>query len=234
MMTPSTLDMTDLEEVEETVEVEMELDTQDAEACGASAGEIHDAEGEQQEGESDATETSPSPAPAPEPENLAAWEHDLLARIRKQESRVAVAENEVEWRKESLKEAKAQFEGEVSMLRRLICQRDEKLPLFDLQTKKTESAPEPAVVTEPSATESAPASAPADDSWREVEISSLDIADSLASKLYEASIETIGDLADWQSSGKQLTDIKGVGAAKADKIADAMEAFWKANPQYTR
>lgn len=238
MMTPSTLDMTDLEEVEETVGVEMETDAQDAEACGASVGEIHDAEGEQQDGQDQADKGTAETGDA-EPESLAAWESDLLARIRKQESRVSMAESEVDWRKESLKEAKASFEGEVSLLRKLICQRDEKLPLFD-GPKATGSAT-PSVAEEKNdnaaAEEESQAAEPSqtpDESWREVEISSLDIADSLATKLYESSIETIGDLTDWQSSGKQLTDIKGVGQAKADKIADAMEAFWKANPQYTR
>lgn len=134
MMTPSTLDMTDLEE---TVEVEVEIETQtETEACGASTGEIHDAddvEGQESEEQKESADGEPSQTKSEptEPENLSAWEHDLLTRIRKQEQRVAMAENEVEWRKESLKEAKASFEGEVSMLRRLICQRDEKLPLFD-------------------------------------------------------------------------------------------------------
>jgi hypothetical protein len=43
----------------------------------------------------------------------------------------------------------------------------------------------------------------------------------------EARIVTVRDLANWSSSGKLLTDIKGIGQGKADKIDAAMVEFWK-------
>lgn len=42
----------------------------------------------------------------------------------------------------------------------------------------------------------------------------------------EAGIFTMGDLADWTAAGKRLTDIPGVGEAKAQQIHDAEADFW--------
>jgi hypothetical protein len=44
--------------------------------------------------------------------------------------------------------------------------------------------------------------------------------------LVEAGLTTIGGVADW-TAGKPLTDIPGVGPTKAEKIADALEGFWR-------
>jgi hypothetical protein len=65
-----------------------------------------------------------------------------------------------------------------------------------------------------------------DDSWRALSIDELDIPKSLREKLREAEITSVGGIADWTSSGKNLTDIRGVGEAKAEKIQDALEKVW--------
>lgn len=175
MMTPSTIDMTDLEDA-----IESQADSQDVEAnCDNEA------------------------------------DQELLRKIREQERLVATCESDLDDAKDEVKACRERFDLEVAKLRSLIRGQNESHPLFD-------GASAARAETDVAAGD-----------WRDAEISSLDIADSLATKLYESSIETIGDLVDWQSSGKQIVDIKGVGAAKADKIADALELFWQQNPQYT-
>lgn len=211
MMTPSTIDMTDLEDA-----IDDKLDAQDAEACGASGGEIHEPEEAEQEGEAegDASEQNQSAQASDS-------DQDLLAKIREQEQLVAACEDRLTDAKEEVKECRERFDVEVAKLRGLIRGSQEKHPLFD------ESSP---IATESLSHKNDGKLA----DWRDVEISALNVPDSLATKLYESSIETIGDLVDWQSVGKTLTDIKGVGQSKADKIADALEEFWRANSQYTR
>lgn len=78
--------------------------------------------------------------------------------------------------------------------------------------------------------------APEDDTWRLVPLRTLGIADELPEKLLEkladASIVTVGDLQAWTAPqpghihGRELTEIAGIGPAKADKIAAALDAFW--------
>lgn len=78
----------------------------------------------------------------------------------------------------------------------------------------------------------ADADAPAEpEAWRSFGIATLadfGLADTIVSKLTDAGIETIGDLADWTAM-KSLTDIPGVGGATAEKIESALEGFWKLN-----
>lgn len=143
-------------------------------------------------------------------------EHELLAKIRGQEAIVVQAELELNLAKGHVKACRECFDVEVSKLRGLIRGSREEHPLFD-------AAPETG--------SSGPVSA---DAWREVEIATLEIPAALATRLYEAEIETIGDLVDYQSAGHQLVDIKGVGQAKGDKIADALEAFWRSHPEYAQ
>jgi hypothetical protein len=69
------------------------------------------------------------------------------------------------------------------------------------------------------------------DDWRKVELSKLDLPAGILSILAEADFTTIGQIADHTASGKRLTDIAKVGQAKAEKIEQAMEDFWRKNPQ---
>ena len=52
----------------------------------------------------------------------------------------------------------------------------------------------------------------------------------LSTKVYEAlaqqGIGTMGDYQEWCANNR-LTDLKGVGAEKAEKILEAQEAFWQ-------
>lgn len=65
-----------------------------------------------------------------------------------------------------------------------------------------------------------------DDSWKDVPLSELNgIPDGVLNKLYAAQIATVGDLAAW-STDSALTDIAGIGQAKAETIEQALEKFW--------
>lgn len=71
-----------------------------------------------------------------------------------------------------------------------------------------------------------------DESWKAVSIDALaegetGVSEALLACLRRREIETIGDLAAWTASGKQLADLDGIGKAKAERIEDAMEAFWR-------
>lgn len=67
-----------------------------------------------------------------------------------------------------------------------------------------------------------------DQSWREVTIEDAGIPEKLCVFLHENKppIETLGDLADWTSK-YQLTDIMGIGPAKATQIDEALDKFWE-------
>jgi hypothetical protein len=65
------------------------------------------------------------------------------------------------------------------------------------------------------------------DRWREVELRNLDITTGALSRLKEAKILTLGQLADFSNDGRPLTDIPGIGEVAAAKINDALDAFWK-------
>src|SRR5690606_23383093 len=65
-----------------------------------------------------------------------------------------------------------------------------------------------------------------DESWREVGIETLELGTRITKALTEAELLTIGSMADYSSSGKQLTDIAGIGPAAAETIDERMQQFW--------
>lgn len=68
-----------------------------------------------------------------------------------------------------------------------------------------------------------------DESWRAIEVSELvrhGLSDKLITKLFDAGMSTMGSLANWSSSGKQLTDLPGIGDSKAAEIDEALASFW--------
>lgn len=90
----------------------------------------------------------------------------------------------------------------------------------------------------PSASSASPANA---GDWRAYRFDDSNHFPSLASqkaivaKLAENGIETIGQMVDYQKpseSGwcKAITDIKGIGKGKAEKIENALETFWAEHP----
>lgn len=128
-----------------------------------------------------------------------------LERIRNQ------ADAEVEEKKLELKEAKDYAKSCEKNLQRAIRGDDQQK---ELPFKEGEPAAE--------------ASQEEDQSWREVTIEDAGIPEKLCAFLRENKppIETLGDLADWTSK-YQLTDINGIGPAKATQIDEAMDRFWE-------
>lgn len=68
---------------------------------------------------------------------------------------------------------------------------------------------------------------PTDESWRKVNIKELKLGDKIQDNLEDAGLFTIGQIADFTAKDQGLTDIGGIGPAKAQKIEDALTEFWK-------
>ena len=72
--------------------------------------------------------------------------------------------------------------------------------------------------------------------WREIAIDILEthgLSAAIVSRLSEEGFHTIGALAHWTSGGngelpQHLTDVPGIGEAKAEQIGAALELFWAA------
>ena len=72
-----------------------------------------------------------------------------------------------------------------------------------------------------------------DNSWRDVSVEELGIDPKLCIILREAQdtpITTLGDIADFCEK-YQLVDLHKIGKAKAEKIEEAMDAYWTAHPR---
>jgi hypothetical protein len=151
-----------------------------------------------------ATETSTSPAPD---------NHDAatLAKIVTLNRSVSEAREEFDRADRARKIAKEILEEQQDILNRFIASLDEELPLFD--------RPE------------APAE---DDAWRDQPLEGLRGPDAkpLSPAVLQALAEndppltTLGAVADWSRGGKALTDIKGIGEAKAEAIQAIFDHFW--------
>jgi hypothetical protein len=69
--------------------------------------------------------------------------------------------------------------------------------------------------------------------WREAKIEgNLDVPDSMAAKLAENGIETLGQLQDFWTGGRMLTEFKGIGEEKAARVSDAYHDYMREHPEY--
>lgn len=76
-----------------------------------------------------------------------------------------------------------------------------------------------------------PGSLKTDEPWREVNLDKIfDPEKRIRKSLSEAGINTVGQLADYTSADKQLTDITGIGEKAADEIDEALVDFYVDNP----
>lgn len=57
------------------------------------------------------------------------------------------------------------------------------------------------------------------------------LSGSIVSKLIDAGYSTLKHLADWTTGGHLLTEIDGIGPAKAEQIEEALVRFWAAQPK---
>jgi hypothetical protein len=104
----------------------------------------------------------------------------------------------------------------------------EELPLFDRAVLTAKNRTEP--VAETSVAEKSAPARP-DESWRLVPVAVLEgfgLSVGVTAKLKDAGLYSIGSIADWTAFGKRLTDIAGIGEAKADAIESALAGFWEA------
>lgn len=69
------------------------------------------------------------------------------------------------------------------------------------------------------------------DAWRDVEVGELDIPDSLAAKLIEHGLHTLGELSDFWKARRELAELKGIGGAKQDLVADAFAKYGQNHPE---
>lgn len=145
---------------------------------------------------------------------------------------------EIEELTEQRKVAKKRLKEATAELRNL--QRWKPQPVRAAETK---ADPKPAAATDPTkADEPKPASdttaATPTANWRDIPFSDLATHGlkpgiiEICSENPKKPILTMGDWADWNKK-YQPTEIARIGQAKADQIADAMEKFWKAHPEFT-
>lgn len=163
-------------------------------------------------GDEEISFTWPSDDPEPEPSPEAKTLEEIVERNRRG------IEMHDAWQKLK-KQAKAAglvWEEHQEDTQHFIASFDEEYPLFD---RKAQDA---GVVADPSE---------GDQSWRSasiLELGGYGLTPAVIVKLGEDGIGTMGTLADHTNSGKLLTDIPGVGRAKAEAIEAALEGFWAA------
>lgn len=159
------------------------------------------------------------------------------AELRSKLNRIMVAVDRVRERqhrlanlKQQAKDAKtAHDRAVVDMLDAATEEEETPMPLFDRK-------PEPAKVTAVDAnTETAPANPDRpNEEWRALSVTVLQLPVKLTETLLEQKprpLETLGDLADFLATS-WITDLKGVGAAKAKQIEEAWMQFWTDHPEY--
>ena len=123
----------------------------------------------------------------------------------------------------------------VESLEELIEDGPEKMPLFDAKNEKPqESMAETKEDDRPLFDQPAEVAADTDnDAWRSILIQVTSIPTAICKILNEENqVYTLGQLADVTSQpGSALTDLHKIGQAKADKIEEAMQEYWAANPR---
>ena len=152
---------------------------------------------------------------------------ELLEIIQKKESEVAECETIWEGLKARAKTAKDNYDERVIELRNLIRRSKnlhEEAPLFN---QPAEAKPAETTSQEPEDAEVE------DDSWKIISLDQAlrDVPESVIEKLAENEppLRTMGELTAWLNADQgrnKLTDVKGIGRAKADQIEEALAAFW--------
>ena len=131
-------------------------------------------------------------------------DQELLGAIQRSEDCVRQAESDLDQAKENVKYLNQVFQRSIADLRKLVRCGIEPSPLFDEPKDENE------------------------DPRLEMTVSKLDLPQIIFKLFGDAKIETISDIAAW-TKGNKLTDIKGIGEAKAEEIEAALERFWKEN-----
>ncbi len=143
------------------------------------------------------------------------WAQDVEGAERE----VSEAERTVDSIKKELKDAKADYDAKVANLRRLVRNRQNGQMGFNFPTD--DAASSDAAKTD---------GQQSDAWWRDVMLDTLidqsqhALPAHIVTKLHEANIDTLGQLADWTAplyGNRRLTDIEDIGPAAAEKISEA-------------
>lgn len=72
-----------------------------------------------------------------------------------------------------------------------------------------------------------------DESWKDLSLGEalLGVPAGIIDKLADAELRTMGELTAFSSEQRLLTDVPGIGQLKADKIEEALTAFWERRRQ---
>lgn len=136
-----------------------------------------------------------------------------LIRLQQTALALAAASAARQEAEEELKAAKADEKAAIAAYRKFANSKPRREPLFDgLAGGQGEKE-----TTESSESEG--------EDWKSCPVLDLSLPDSIVSLLLEADLETVGDLAAWTEQ-YQLTDVQGIGEAKAEKIEEALSQFW--------
>jgi hypothetical protein len=175
------------------------------------------------------------------PSIVAAAESDdahYINLIRQAEYSVQSAESDYLRAKEDAAEAKKYFDGKVADLRKIIREGSVSLPLFDQKKEQSPATSATVETCDPKLFTGEEEAAPVpDESWRQVTLLDAGVPAPICEKLegHSTPIVTIGDYSDFLAkSWNKITDVAGIGQGKADKIADALVEYWKANPQHVQ
>jgi hypothetical protein len=167
-----------------------------------------------------------------EPLNEAA---DLLKRIEKQESECGKLATEMEIMRDAFKQLKGAYASATITLRSLCRTRREKMPLFDqhLAAKSVEVGP----TVNDTPIENVPGTDNATkDAWRDLPLSAASINGSVGKLLEEAGHDTLGKVLKLMNDQGQWwnKEVKGIGEAGANEVADRFAAFWAEHPEFCR
>lgn len=247
MATLRAISAADIEAMEdEDVEAGIHNDAADIEATeeylnddGGPVGDIGEAVETSEEDDiddgSDAPPSPPVPAELAPPSSnelslLQRWANDVQD---KQRGRAAYLQ-EIDRAKRELKSAKTELEEYDAELFDFISRGPYQPTLFDQPA-------EPVGVAEFGPAASTDESTPSDDATLPLPVeeqadiavklstpvAELDLPRGVINALLEAGLSTVGEVGDWTKSGKELTDIKGIGQSKAEKILDACASVWQ-------
>lgn len=212
-----------------TVHQDDEIDIDDdapTEPVDEVADASDDSTGAEPSADGDAVVTPSTPDPEnADPSYLPYHVQEYINQTRELESRASSIAVEVESLKDDLKSAKQRYDDAVDELRDLIRRGPDAQARLPFPEDDGPRELGHVTITKPLTTNT---STEPDESWKPTPIVELEsLPQPIKDKLLDAGISTVGELADYTSQGNQLTDIKGIGAAKAEKIEAAMEKFWE-------
>lgn len=148
---------------------------------------------------------------------------DALTRIRELNDEVTRHREDFDQKDAKAKAAKKLLEASQNDLNVYIRGLSESHPLFE------KAAPEPA-------RKHGPEPAKPDEAWQThllSELIPLGVSSKVIDALEEQGLVNIGHVAD-HTAKAQLTDLKGIGEAKATAIEEALIRWWEAHPEFTR